>query len=39
VIEMTVVIFETDIPGQHEWMPEDGKYKELWTRTLKSEEL
>jgi hypothetical protein len=39
VIEITVVVFETDIPCQHMWSPGDGKYKELWKRTLKSEEL
>lgn len=39
IIEVTFVVFETDIPVQHMWKPQDGKYKELWTRTLKSEEL
>jgi hypothetical protein len=24
------VIFETDIPGQHLWQPERGRYQELW---------
>jgi hypothetical protein len=39
VIEIIFVIFETDIPSQHLWDPQSDKYKELWTRTLKSEEL
>lgn len=38
VVEVTLVVFETDIPCQHMWMPESGKYKELWKRTLRSEE-
>ena len=25
-----LLIFETDIPVQHNWRPEDGKYRELW---------
>ena len=25
-----LVVFETDIPGQHLWQPERGKYQELW---------
>lgn len=37
VIEVSVTVFETDIPPQHMWSPESGKYKELWTRTLKSD--
>lgn len=39
VIEVKVITFETDIPAQHEWLPESGRYKELWSRTLRSEEL
>jgi hypothetical protein len=39
VIEATFIIFETDIPSQHMWMPEGGKYRQLWSRTVKSEEL
>ena len=39
IVEITFIVFETDIPGQHMWMPENGKYKEIWKRTLKSEEL
>lgn len=37
VVEMVISIFETDIPGQHEWSPESSKkYKVIWTGTLKS---
>ncbi len=39
VIEVTFVVFETDIPCQHMWSPESDKYKVLWFRTLKSEPL
>jgi hypothetical protein len=38
-VEVTFVVFETDVPCQHMWMPQSGKYEELWTRTLKSGEL
>ena len=34
-VEMEVRVFETDIPPQHHWMPQSGKYKVLHTRTLK----
>ena len=36
VIEVKFVIFETDIPAQHMWSPEGGKYRELWSKTIKS---
>ncbi len=39
IIEVTFVVFETDIPAQHMWMPQSGRYKQLWSRTLTSEEL
>jgi hypothetical protein len=39
VIEVEFVIFETDIPGQHLWSPKSGKYRELWSKTIKSEEI
>lgn len=39
VIEVEFVIFETDIPAQHMWSPESGKYRELWRKTIKSEEV
>ncbi len=35
VVEMDLAIFETDIPAQHFWSPESGKYRILWTRTLR----
>lgn len=35
VIEVTCEIFETDIPSQHAWAPESGKYKVLWQTTLR----
>jgi len=36
VVEIVMVIFETDNPPQHMWDPQGGKiYKELWKRTLK----
>lgn len=35
VIEMDLAVFETDVPCQHMWSPESGKYKILWTRTLR----
>ena len=34
-IEMTIVFFETDVVPQHMWHPESGRYRELWTRTLR----
>ena|SRR6266446_5243001 len=34
IVELDVVIFETDIPPQHMWGPESGKYKVLWRTTL-----
>lgn len=37
VIEVRFIIFETDIPTQHMWSPEGGKYRELWLKTIKSE--
>jgi len=33
-LEVVFALFETDIPVQHEWMPESGKYKELWSRSI-----
>jgi hypothetical protein len=37
VVEIVMVIFETDNPPQHMWDPQGGKfYKVLWTRTLKT---
>lgn len=38
VAEMRLVLFETDVPAQHEWDPHSGRYKALWTRTLRQAE-
>jgi hypothetical protein len=36
VIEVELTVFETDIPGQHDWSPQgSNNYKILWRRTLK----
>ncbi len=37
VIEVKFVIFETDIPAQHMWSPGSGKYRELWSKTIRSD--
>jgi hypothetical protein len=31
---LRLTLFETDIPPQHCWAPETGRYKVLWSRTL-----
>jgi hypothetical protein len=33
-VKVRLSLFETDIPAQHMWSPESGKFKVLWTRTL-----
>jgi hypothetical protein len=33
-VKVQLSVFETDIPAQHMWSPESGKYRVLWTRTL-----
>jgi hypothetical protein len=38
VAEMRLVLFETDVPPQHEWDPHSGRFKALWTRTLRQAE-
>jgi hypothetical protein len=38
VAEMTLTLFETDVPPGHHWMPREGRYKALWTRTLRQAE-
>jgi hypothetical protein len=38
VAEMTLVLFETDVRPQHEWDPHAGRFKALWTRTLRQAE-
>ncbi len=36
VVELDLIVFETDIPPQHEWRPQGSKnFKVLWQRTLK----
>ena len=35
--ERQVTVFETDLPPQHRWSPQSGKYyRVLWTRTFKT---
>jgi len=34
-IELTIIIFETDIPAQHQWSPTSGKYRILGEWRLK----
>jgi hypothetical protein len=36
-VKVRLSVFETDIPAQHMWSPESGKYKVLWERTLQQE--
>jgi hypothetical protein len=36
-VKVRLSLFETDIPTQHMWSPERGKYKVLWTRTLQQQ--
>lgn len=38
VAEMRLVLFETDVPAQHEWTPHAGRFKALWARTLRQAE-
>ena len=35
--ELVLSVFETDIPAQHLWSPQGGKFKVLWTRSLVQE--
>jgi hypothetical protein len=32
--DLRLTLFETDIPAQHHWAPETGRYKALWSKTL-----
>jgi hypothetical protein len=32
--DLRLALFETDIPAQHCWAPETGRYKTLWSKTL-----
>jgi hypothetical protein len=38
VAEMRLVLFETNVPPQHEWDPHAGRFEVLWTRTLRQSE-
>lgn len=38
VAEVELVLFETDVPAGPMWDPHAGKYKALWTRTLRQAE-
>jgi len=38
VAEMRLELFETDVPSHPEWDPHSGRYKALWTRTLRQAE-
>ena len=33
-VELHLTLFETDIPTQHMWAPDTGRYKVLWSKTL-----
>jgi hypothetical protein len=33
-VKLLLTLFETDIPPQHHWAPETGRYKPLWSTTL-----
>jgi hypothetical protein len=37
-VEVTITIFETDLPAQHFWQPRAGQlYQTLWSRTFRAE--
>jgi hypothetical protein len=38
VAEVELVLFETDVPAGHLWDPRAGRYRALWTRTLRQAE-
>jgi hypothetical protein len=38
VVEMEVTFFETDVPPRQGWDPHAGRYKALWSRTLRQAE-
>lgn len=38
VAEVQLVLFETDIPSGYLWDPHAGRYRALWTRTLRQAE-
>ena len=33
-VKLRLTLFETDIPTQHFWQPDSGRYKVLWSKTL-----
>jgi hypothetical protein len=35
VVEMEITLFETDVAPQHMWDPHAGRYRALWTQTLR----
>lgn len=37
VLEICFVVFETDLLPQHAWIPKNGRYKQLWTRTIRQD--
>jgi hypothetical protein len=38
VVEMRLVLFETDVAPERDWDPRAGRYDVLWTRTLRQAE-
>jgi hypothetical protein len=38
VAEMTLVLFETDVPPGHLWAPHGARYRALWSRTIRQAE-
>lgn len=38
VVEMTLVVFETDVAPAHHWDPHAGRFKALLTRTIRQAE-
>ena len=38
VVEMQLVLFETDVPPANGWDPHVGNYKGIWSRTLRQAE-
>ena len=38
VVEVRLVLFETDVPAGHMWNPHAGRYRELLSRTIRQAE-
>jgi hypothetical protein len=38
VVEVELVLFETDVPPSGAWDPRGGRFAALWTRTLRQAE-